>query len=85
MGPSRRLRHLPLLFRGRGLVTGSVVILAVLSVGADCRAQQAQRPQVGGNVVPTLEALPHEALPPGHFLGWCADKLVMEVDRKKEI
>ncbi len=84
MGPSRHFQYLPPLFRGRRLVIGSAVILAVLSVG-DCRAQQAQRPQAGGNVVPTLEALPHEALPPGQFLDWCADKLVMEVDRKKEI
>ena len=85
MHPWRHMGRLPGLFRGRALVAGSAVILALLSYAAGCQAQQGQRPQAGGVVVPTLEALPHDPLPRGRFLEWCADKIVMEVGRGQEI
>src|SRR5258708_1669171 len=76
---------LPVL-RGRAFVTGGLLVLSLLSHATTCHAQQVQSAQARGSTIPTLEALPHDPLPRGDFLGWCGlnDKALMGVDKMLE-
>jgi len=76
---------LPVL-RGRAFVTGGLLVLSLLSHATTCHTQQVQSAQARGSTIPTLEALPHDPLPRGDFLGWCGlnDKALMGVDKMLE-
>lgn len=77
----------PSVFLGRAFVAGSLVVLSLLSCAAGCHAQQGQPSQIRGGTIPTLEALPHDPLPLGDFIGWCGldGKILLKVGRGTEI
>jgi hypothetical protein len=73
--------------RRRALVRGSLLLMVVLSWTAASRAEGDPRRQESRPMIPTLEALPHNPLPRGSFMGWCGqhDKIILKIDQKAEI
>ena len=49
----------------------AVLVGLLLSASAGLAQQTSPPPAQGSAVVPTFEALPHSALPPGEFVTWC--------------
>ncbi len=77
----------PRVLRGRAFVAGGLLVLSLLSCATACYAQRAQPSQARASTIPTLEALPHNPLPRGDFLGWCGlnGKILLKVGRGTEI
>src|ERR1700687_5793729 len=86
MNPSRYIEGVLPVLGGRALVAGVLVVFSLLSCATGGHAQQGQRSQALGSTIPTLEALPHDQLPRGSFMGWCGlnDRGLMGVDKMLE-
>ena len=63
----------------------SVALFAWLGT-ANCLHAQEASPAAPGRLVPTLESLPHVALPKGFFKGWCGknDRYLLDVNGQFE-